>query len=296
MVSRKTTIAIAEAYLDRFSHVSHNHYGTRNETVYNELLYDFLYEEEYEAWFCNLVTRIGSIRSLKEFFLKIHTGESLSTSTPDWTWQKRQALGQQYLAYLASDFVSWFQENKTEAYTAKRYQKYHDSICRGMELDGFLYRENAFHRQEADVLDVEAERGLIAQLYTSLQLNERDANLKFLELAETHYLGGLWSDCIGNARKFLEGTLREVANKLFSIKPQLSPAADYNSPVSVRQYLEHAKLLEKKERETLDKIYGLLSHTGAHPYMAEKDQARLLRQLSLTTIQFVLLRLEGALK
>jgi len=39
-----------------------------------------------------------------------------------------------------------------------------------------------------------------------------------------------------------------------------------------------------------------LSETGAHPYMAESDQARLLRQLSLTLSQFVLLRLEAALK
>lgn len=64
----------------------------------------------------------------------------------------------------------------------------------------------------------------------------------------------------------------------------------------MRTFLEKEALLEKKERETIDKIYGLLSHTGSHPYMAEKDQARLLRQMSLTLIQFVLLRLEGFIK
>src|SRR5690349_15052609 len=67
-------------------------------------------------------------------------------------------------------------------------------------------------------------------------------------------------------------------------------------PVEVRQYLERQGVVEQKEREALDKIYGLLSHTGAHPYMAEGDQARLLRQLSLTLGQFALLRLSSALK
>lgn len=56
------------------------------------------------------------------------------------------------------------------------------------------------------------------------------------------------------------------------------------------------QLFERKERESLDKLYGLLSETGAHPYMAESDQARLLRQLALPLTQFVLLRLESALK
>ena len=62
----------------------------------------------------------------------------------------------------------------------------------------------------------------------------------------------------------------------------------------IGQYIKG--LIEKKEREAIDKVYGLLSHTGGHPYMAEGDQARLLRQLSLVLTQFALLRLEGALK
>ena len=36
-----------------------------------------------------------------------------------------------------------------------------------------------------------------------------------------------------------------------------------------------------------------MSDTGGHPYMAAKDQARLMRHLALTFSQFVLLRLEG---
>jgi hypothetical protein len=42
-------------------------------------------------------------------------------------------------------------------------------------------------------------------------------------------------------------------------------------------------------------VYGLLSHTGAHPYMAENDQARLLRHLALLFAHFAMLRLQGKL-
>jgi hypothetical protein len=74
------------------------------------------------------------------------------------------------------------------------------------------------------------------------------------------------------------------------------PENVYSRPAEVREYLVTEKLLEKKEREALDKVYGLLSHTGSHPYMAEKDQARLLRQMSLLFCQFVMLRFEGRTK
>ncbi|MHC4389295.1 MAG: hypothetical protein ACYSX1_11920, partial [Planctomycetota bacterium] len=110
-------------------------------------------------------------------------------------------------------------------------------------------------------------------------------------------VGGRWSDCIGNARKFFEAILQQVASKhSTAIKGSALKASTLQRPVAVRTYLETEGLLEKKEREAVDKIYGLLSHTGGHPYMAEKDQARLLRQICLTVTQFIMLRLEGALQ
>ena len=35
--------------------------------------------------------------------------------------------------------------------------------------------------------------------------------------------------------------------------------------------------------------------TGSHPYIAQQDQARLLRQLALVLSQFILLRYQGYL-
>lgn len=99
-----------------------------------------------------------------------------------------------------------------------------------------------------------------------------------------------------NVKKFVEAILQEVARAHANLKGTNLEDQTLQRPVAIREYLEHENLLEKRERDTLDKLYGLLSHTGAHPYMAEQDQARLLRQLSLTITQFILLRLDGFLK
>jgi hypothetical protein len=143
------------------------------------------------------------------------------------------------------------------------------------------------------VLSVEEESGILHTLYSQLQLGRKDEAFEFLRLSETHYLAERWSDCIGNARKFLELTLAEtyrVAAQRLGTNPS---DTTLERPVMVRNALESDGFLERRERETLDKVYGLLSHTGGHPYMAEKSQARLLRQLTLTLTQFVMLRLEG---
>ncbi len=97
--------------------------------------------------------------------------------------------------------------------------------------------------------------------------------------------------------KFLECVLAEIVVALGTMVKGLRPSvAILENPREVRDYLEREGLLEAKEKEALAKIYSLLSHTGGHPYMAENDQARLLRHLSLTFSQFAMLRLEGLVK
>jgi hypothetical protein len=295
MISRKTAIAIAVAYTGKFSIITSSYSGHK-EKVYRDNFYDFLYEREYEAWFCNMVKHIFGVRELKEWLMKIHTGESFVNATPNWPWEKRLELGQFYLKNLARDFIVWY-GSQTDSWTKEGYKKSHDEMLRHLEIDGYVFRDNDLYKPEGEVLDVDAETGLLENLYKNLMLADRQQTFEFLKLTEEHYLGGRWSDSIGNARKFFEAVLKQVAAKhATEIKDTTLNAATLDRPVDVRNYLESEALLEKKEREAIDKIYGLLSHTGSHPYMAEKDQARLLRQLCLTITQFIMLRLEGALK
>lgn len=97
------------------------------------------------------------------------------------------------------------------------------------------------------------------------------------------------------SESFFELTLSEGAKALSKKRLLDVPESTLSRPVEIRQYLEREGLFERKERESVDKFYALLGETGAHPYMAESDQARLLRQLSLSLSQFALLRLVSAL-
>lgn len=105
-----------------------------------------------------------------------------------------------------------------------------------------------------------------------------------------------WGDTISNSRNFRESILREIA-QAHSVCCQKTALPDsiYTTPWRIRDYLETQGLLEKKEKEALAQVYGLLSETGSHPYIAQKDQARLMRHLALTFAQFVMLRYQGFL-
>lgn len=295
MISRATSLAIANVYTERFTHVSSTSHGGRTEKVYRDSVYDFLYENEYEAWFCNLARAPIYIRNFKDFWLKIHTGESITEATKNWSWQQREKLGQRLLRELARDHLRWFKQQGANAYWMKNEAKPSEELIRRLELDGYLYQEGELLQPQSDILNVEEEKGILQSLFVKAKLARTTDAFEFLKLGEEHFVANRWSDCISNVRKFFELTLQEGARALGQSRGAPLDEAVLNRPVEVRQYLERQGLFERKERESIDKLYGLLSETGAHPYMAESDQARLLRQLSLTLSQFVLLRLEAAL-
>jgi hypothetical protein len=118
-----------------------------------------------------------------------------------------------------------------------------------------------------------------------------------IQESEKAYAEQRWGHSISDARNFLEAILREIAFAHF-LKSKGSTISDaiYKWPVKVREYLLTEALIDKSEQDALWKIYGLLSNTGSHPNIAEKDQARLMRHLSLTFSQYILLQWEGYLK
>lgn len=293
MISRPTALALATAYTSRFTTDATR---DRPAVVHRDAVYDFLFENNYTAWFCNVAKSPQSVRGFKEFWLKIHTGESLFSSTPQWTWEQREKKGQQLLHELAKDHLNWH-ENKARFMSWKpaSYAITTEALLRRLELDGYVYKDGLLLQQQGDVLNVEEEASVLASLYARAKLARSADAFEFLRLSEEHFVAGRWSDCISNVRKFFELTLQEGARALSGFKEEPLSATALARPVDVRKYLEDSGMFERKEREAIDKLYGLLSETGAHPYMAESDQARLLRQLSLTMVQFALLRLETAM-
>ncbi len=300
MISRRTTGILAKVYNDKFVHAYHERIGMgpragqtyQRHRVDGNAMYDFLFGHDYEAWFCNKPkellgssVRASDPRAVKDLIMKLHTGETQASATTEWTWKQRQQLGQMLLEELAGDILPEVQNIDAGK-----------ELLRSLELDGYTYRDSRLLSPESDVLDVQEETGVLQSLYKSLGLNDEQVVLHHLALSEAHYLAGRWDDSISNSRKFLEGVLREVANT-HSTRKKNAPLSStvYTSPVGVRDYLQSEGLLEAKEKQALSAVYGLLSNTGGHPYMAQNEQARLLRHMALTFSQFVMLRLQGSL-
>jgi hypothetical protein len=298
MISRRTTISLAEVYMNWFydsyeQKSPFDHSSNWNYRVDVEKLYDFLFENDYPGWFCNLInsTRNSArtfkvaTRKVKEFIMKLHTGESIAPSTVNWNWEQRANYGQVLLSDLSEDIL-----NVSEI-LEKDYGK---NLLKNLELDGYLFHNSRLFAPESDILDVKEKEGLLVDLYKSLGLQNQETAFHHLQLSEEHYLNQKWDDSISNSRKFLECVLQEVANmhsnKINGI--QLDDSF-MGKPVRVRDYLKEEGLIETKEKEVLSSVYGLLSETGSHPYIAENDQARFLRSLALTLSQFIMIRLNG---
>jgi hypothetical protein len=237
----------------------------------------------------------SNTRGVQDFIMQLHTGETQVAVTQNWSWEKRQQLGQEYLRELAEDILNeWSSE--TDSYSREKIESKITNLKKNLELDGYKYSDGRLLTPESDVLDIKEESGVLESLFSSLSLANKPVTVNHLNLSEEHYLASRWSDSISNSRNFLESVLREVAAAHSTrIKNMPLPQNTYEKPVLVRDYLEREGLLETKEKEALAKFYGLLSSTGSHPYMAQSDQARLLRHLALTFSQFVLLRFQGSL-
>lgn len=300
MISRRTAHAIAEAYTLEFAYGRHE--STRKQRITKakqDKLYDYLYANNYPVWFCARAKTFSQPRQLKEFIMKLHTNETQYEIFADE--QQRKVFGQNCLKDLAKDILWRYRYAPAKGglldhLASLAFPSEVRTLHWNLELDGYVYRDGKLLSAESDVLDAEEEQGVLYALYTSLALHNRDVFRDKLRLSEEHYLAGRWSDAIANARLVLEGILQEVA-AAHSVRCKREPLDQrkYDTAVEVRKYLEQEDLLRVEERQAIQHTYGLLSNTGSHPYMAEKDQARLLRQMALVLAQFVLLRLEGAL-
>ena len=207
--------------------------------------------------------------------------------------EDRKKLGQRYLKDLAESLLNKYDNLKPSGsrYTDeknKERQKKIDELKSLLELDSYIFKAPTLFQVEGSVIQEEAEQNYLEHLIEEVNLSDNELIKHHIKNAEEHYQKGRWDDSIANSRKFLEAILKQIA-QLLGMKPK-----SLDSPYEVREYLQVKGLIEKKEKEAIAKVYGLLSETGSHPYIAEKDQARLMWHLALTFSQFVLLRFQGS--
>lgn len=294
MISRKSSSLLALVYNTIFSYRSRSG-GVTTHVLKKECLYDFLYDENYEAWFLNEINgfrKYGRPRELREFIMRLHTGESLASGLlPRWTLEEREELGQRYLKNLSEDIMKAFEEPIEPGPVARSAVR---QLKSQLELDGYVYSEGILYPTESSVINEIEEQSYLEKLVDDVSLADPKTIRHHIELAVQHYLDGNWDDSIGNSRKFMESIFSQVADGTSMRKSGKNlNEAELKKPFRVREFLEQEGLIEKKEKEAISKVYGLLSTTGGHPYIAEKDQARLMRHLALTFSQFVLLRYQG---
>jgi hypothetical protein len=299
MISRRTTKYLAELYVQWFRH-SHGRSQNRGYfySIVGDEFYDFLFEHEYDDWFCTLgrTTSSGTnTRQLIDFILGLHTGETLKQVAPDGTGPQQTSLGQDLLTKLAGDILKHIEKNSS-TYPPAYLQSQIADLMSSLQLDGYKYQDSRLLISESEVFDTQDSTDILSTLYKELDLDNSEIAFNHLKLSEEAFLAKRWGDCISNSRNLLETVLREVAaSHSVTFDNTKLDRKTYETPVLVRQYLENIKLIEENEKKTLAEVYGLLSNTGSHPYMAQQDQARLLRHVSLLLSEFIMLRYQGEL-
>ena len=163
-----------------------------------------------------------------------------------------------------------------------------------LEIDGYLYRDGHLHPIESAVIDIVEERTFLEQLVDSIALQDQTVIKHHIQESERAYSESRWGHSISDARNFFEAILQQIAAAHhLKIKGTTIPDGIFTRPSRVREYLEAEGLIDRPEQEAISKNYGLISNTGSHPNIAERDQARLMRHLALTMSQFIPLKFQG---
>jgi hypothetical protein len=296
VISRKSTGLLADAYYATFAKKLHRP-GYKPWVLEEEKAYQFLFEQNFPPELLQ-ETEIYLDRlhpnEIKKFIMGLHTGDSVRNfrEIPVLKEESIIPTGQYVLKLLAECIIRRYEEGFADfGVGPATYLK------KSLELDGYVFRNGELHGVEGSVIDELEEQSIIEVLIDSLRLSDGNTVKHHLRNSEDHYLNGKWDDSIANCRKFLEAILVQIADGLNVKKYGANLSSSrLQKPFEIRDYLEGEGLIESKEKEAIAKVYGLLSGTGSHPYIAEQDQARLMRHLALTFSQFMLLRYEGYLK
>ena len=137
--------------------------------------------------------------------------------------------------------------------------------------DGFILESGKIREETA--VSIQEEKGALEAL---IERNEELNNgilLQHLRDNRELYQDAKWSASIGEARKFVEQLLKDIAQSLAKGR---SEGPNLERPVNVRDYLQKCGFFDYNERKRLvDGVYGYFSEEGAHPGLSEQSSARL---------------------
>lgn len=286
MISRKSALRIHSFYEELITVEP----GFAEPYLATEWLWNLLYEQDFVEWFLDLIKKSTDPVKLKQVILELHTGRIIPRAIAV-TPQGCQMYGQAVLTSLAKFALVLTGKVGHERVTLGDLGQ---SLKRQLELDGYVFKDGELYLSETSVIDEDQEQSYLEHLIDTLHLSDPETIKHHLKLSEEHYLNKKWDDSISNSRKVLDAILSQLAmNVYLTVKKKPIPPQMLKNAMDIRLFLERQGLITTQERELIEKLYGLLSSTGGHPYIAEQDQARLMRQQVLTSSQFVLLQYQG---
>lgn len=289
MVSKGTALLIAKCYEQAFG--KGIGVGFAIGAITGDDLHDFLYRNECDDYLVQEAVRSHKAGSLKQFILDLGRGTRRSVDIAGRKQEDRLRICQGWLEQLARGILV---DSPRNIFGVTNINPYTFQLKSSLELDGYRLQNGQLSASELTVLDEAEAHQVLRQLACEVGLADAKMGFHHLDGSHTCYLAGKWEDSIGNSRKFLEYVVWETAAKCHLIdKGSPIDPKWHGLPRKARGYIQRVGLISLREKTAIDTLYALLSETGGHPYMAEREQARLMRHLALTLAQFVLLRLKG---
>lgn len=287
MISRKSALLIYRFYEELITEDD-----GLEQSFHTDWLWELLYAHDFEDWFLDLVKEATDPIEVKYLISELHTGRVIPNSVAV-AMHGCQTKGRAILKDLA---ILALTITADIGHEREIIGEIGQELKAQLELDGYIYKDKNLYVSESSVIDEPAEQTYLENLIDGLSLADANTIKHHLNRSGEHFINGKWDDSISNARKVLDAILVQITSKVYSrVNSKPIPPQMLKNATDVRNFLERQNVITKVEREALEKTYGALSATGGHPYIAEKDQARLMRHLALTFSQFVLLRYQGFL-
>jgi hypothetical protein len=164
-------------------------------------------------------------------------------------------------------------------------------LLRSLALDGFEWISNRLVPSTLKGMNLEQEDDHLVGLIRSLS----PPNLSVIvhhhhEAAET-FVNGRWGSASGELRNLFMAVLRglrDVATSRGHLK-----AFEHGNDTDLIQDYRTIGMLTQEEKETVLKLWVLLSYSGPHPGIQELDRARLTRLLVLGLLQWVCIKFQA---
>ena len=278
MISRKTTLIIANIISNNFVHETHEYSGRSYHWVTRvdaNKLRDFLFEYGVIGYSIEKICKsYDNKQDLKENIMNMHTGIFYNKVN----YSQYQKHGQNDLKCIVIGILD------------KGIQKDEQEMLENyLRIDGYIYENGKLYEINTDV---DEKASIIKVKFKNLSLGQQKEFEEFYNNMNEHFEHSIWADVIHNSRKLYEIVLMECAKYYSQNILKDNKIKGNEKPVQVREYLENNDYFSEDEANIVRYYYKYISNIGSHPKIALQEQADFSRVMSINTMLYALNRLE----